>query len=278
MPGNNPAMILSSDVLGADAVILDLEDAVSLDEKDAARILVRNALKTLKFERSEVLVRVNPIDSPYWKEDLEAIIPAQPDFLMIPKADVKTLIAFEAYIESIEAAYNLEKIKYFLLIEFPRSVVELEKIILSSDRIVGLALGAEDYSSYMGVKRTKEGSEILYARQVIATMGKAYGLEIIDTPFIDVGDMEGLRKDTEFIAGLGFTGKMSINPRQVDIIHDVLNPSKEDIEESLEIISLNEDAKEKGLGVFSHKGKMVDLPVVTRAEGIVKKAKQWGLL
>lgn len=278
MPGNNPAMLLSADILGADAVILDLEDAVSLEEKDAARTLVRNALRTLEFERCKVMVRVNPIDSPFWKADLDAIIPAKPDYLMIPKADPETMAAFTRHIEKLEAEHSLPETKYFLLIEFPASIVNLVDIIKMSDRTKGIVLGAEDYSSYLGVNRTKESAEILYPRQVIATVGKAFGLETVDTPFTDVSDAEGLKSDTAFVKGIGFTGKLCINPRQVDVVHQVLNPTQKEIEESLEIVALNEKAKQEGLGVFSYKGKMVDLPVVNRANTTLEKAKRWGLV
>lgn len=279
MPGNNPAMIFNSDVLGSDVIILDLEDSVSLSEKDSARILVREAVKNLEFYYSKLTIRINPIDSPYWEEDLKEIIPYNPYGIVIPKADRESILIVERIVDEIEKEYSItEKTIFYPLIEKPEDLVDLKNIVESSKRIKGILFGAEDYCSYMGVERTNSSKEIEYARFVIATTAKAYGIEGIDTPFTDVEDIKGLEADTRFVKSIGFTGKLSINPKHINTINKVFSPTIDEIEYSKAIIQANENAKKKGLGAFSFNGKMVDLPIVKRAEKILESAAKWSLI
>jgi len=272
-------MLTSADCLEADSIIFDLEDAVSLKEKDAARILVREALSFLPLEEVEVTVRVNPLDSPYWREDLESIIPAKPDGIVIPKASVESVKTMVKEIERLEETHETGKrTKLLLIIESAMGLIDLRNIIESSDRIEAILLGAEDLSSDMGIKRTKESKEIEYARYLVATAARAYGIDALDTPYTDIDDVEGLERDTKFAKSIGFGGRLAINPRQIVTIHEVFSPTQEEIEEAQIIISEAEEAEKKGLGVFSYKGKMVDLPVIKRAEQIVDSARKWGLV
>jgi len=279
MPGNNPGMLTSADCLEADSIIFDLEDAVSLKEKDAARILVREAMAFLPLEGVEVTVRVNPLDSPYWKEDLMSIIPAKPDGIVIPKASVESVKTMVREIERLEVVHGIEKkVKLLLIIESAMGLMDLRNIIESSDRIDAILLGAEDLSSDMGIKRTKGSKEIEYARYLVATAARAYGIDALDTPYTDIDDLEGLEEDTLFAKSIGFGGRLAINPRQIVTIHQVFSPTSDEIEEAQIILMEAQEAEEKGLGVFSYKGKMVDLPVIKRAEQIVRSAEKWGLI
>ncbi len=279
MPGNNPGMLTSADCLEADCIIFDLEDAVSLKEKDAARILVREALEFLPLEGVEVTVRVNPIDSPYWKDDLEVIIPSKPDGIVIPKASVESVKTMALEIERLEKLHGIEKeIKLLLIIESAMGLMDIRNIIESSKRIEAILLGAEDLSSDMGIKRTKGSKEIEYARYLVATAARAYGIDALDTPFTDIDDFEGLEEDTKFAKSIGFGGRLAINPRQIETIHQVFSPTMEEIEEAKMILMEAEEAEKKGLGVFSYKGKMVDLPVIKRAEQTVSSAEKWGIM
>ena len=175
MPGNNPGMLVSADNLEADAIIYDLEDAVSTSQKDAARDLVANALRTLSYKNSVVTVRINPTDSPYWKDDIRAIIPAGPDGLVIPKSNKDTAKEVFDFIDEFTKENNIENnLKYYMLVESARGILELEDIVKQSDRIEGLLLGAEDYSVDMQVKRTEGSEEIAFARYRIVTVAKAY--------------------------------------------------------------------------------------------------------
>lgn len=279
MPGNNPGMLVSADILGADSIIYDLEDAVSLDEKDSARTLVRNALSFLKFTHSEITVRINPIDSPYWEKDLEAIIPVLPDGIVIPKASVDAVHSVEQKINEIKKAHNITKnFSFLMLVESARGIMDVNSIAKASPLIQGLLLGGEDYSVDMGIQRTRLSKELEYARFSLTTAAHAYGLDSLDTPFTDVEDFEGLRLDTAFSKSIGFSGRLVINPRQVEEIHKIFSPSSAEIERAKAILQAAEEAKQKGLGVFSFKGKMVDLPVIKRAQALYDSAKNWGLI
>lgn len=272
-------MLTTSDVLGADTIVFDLEDAVSLGEKDSARALVREALQFLHFKHSEVSVRINPFDSPYWQDDLKYIIEAAPDSIVIPKASVESVKAIEMEMNRLKVLYGIEKeIRFILIIETAMGLVDIRNITEASALTDGLILGAEDLSSDLGIKRTKTSKEIEYARFVLATTAKAYRIDAIDTPYTDIDDFEGLIVDTAFAKSIGFTGRLAINPRQVETLHEVFSPTAQDIEESLAILAEAKDAKDKGFGVFSYKGKMVDLPVIKRAETTIASAKKWGLV
>ncbi|MDO5714686.1 MAG: CoA ester lyase [Tissierellia bacterium] len=278
MPGNNPGMIFSADVLGADTIIFDLEDAVALDEKDSARTLVRQGLKDLEFENSEVCVRINPTDSPYWQKDLDEILQENLDTIMIPKANVESVQMIQEYIDNKNISKDFkESLQYILLIESPLDLLHLEDICKGCKNLSGIALGGEDYSSSLGVQRTKGSKELEYARYVIATVGKAYGIDAIDTPYTDVEDEEGLLEELALAKTIGLNGSLVIGPRLIDIINNEFSPTEEEIEEAKIILELNENAKKEGLGVFSYRGKMVDRPVILRAENTISSAKNWGL-
>ena len=279
MPGNNPGMLVSADNLEVDAIIYDLEDAVSTSQKDAARDLVANALRTLSYKNSIVTVRINPTDSPYWKDDLRAIIPAGPDGLVIPKSNKDTAKEVFDFIDAFTKEKNIENnLRYYMLVESARGILELEDIVKQSDKIEGLLLGAEDYTVDMQVKRTEGSAEIAFARYRIATVAKAYGLNAIDTPYTDIDNKEGLKKDTDFVKTIGFNGRLIVGPRQVFAVNEMFSPSQVEIEDAKIIVSQAEEAERKGLGVFSFRGKMVDKPVITRSSNLLKSAKEWGLI
>ena len=280
MPGNNPGMLQNAGILGADSIILDLEDAVSLTEKDSARILTREAIKNIDYVNVEVVVRVNPFDTEFAKEDIDVIARVKPDALMIPKATEEELVAIDKILTTIEAEEGFEKgsIKLLPIIETAYGVENVYNIIKSSDRIVGVLLGGEDLTSDLGIKRTKEGEEIFYARNRVAIACKAMKVDSIDTPFTDTNDFEGLEKDTKKAKSLGLTGKAAINPRQIDTIHDVYAPSVEEIKYAKRVLEAMEEAESEGKGVFSLDGKMIDAPVINRAKNTVELAMLLGLI
>lgn len=280
MPGNNPGMLQNAGILGADSVILDLEDAVALTEKDSARILVRNAIKTLKFYDSEIVVRVNPLSIEFGHEDVKEIAQAKPDAIMVPKATEEDIEGVDKILCEIEEKMGFKKgsIKLFPLIETAYGLENVYTIIKASKRVVGVLLGAEDLTNDLGIKRTKEGKEIFYARSKVATACRALGVDAIDTPFTDLDDMEAFIKDIKKAKSIGMTGKAAINPRQIDTIHDVFAPSEEEIKYAQRVLEKMEEAKRDGLGVFSLDGKMVDAPIINRAKTTIEKAKLAGLI
>ena len=273
MPGNNPGMLQDAAILGSDSIILDLEDAVSLTEKDSARILVREAIKNVDYSGVEVVVRINPLTTEFSSEDIEVIGRVKPDALMVPKATEDELIEISSRLEKIEKeeGFGDKSIKLIPIVESAYGVENVYSIIKSSDRIVAVLLGGED-------KRTKEGSEIFYARNRVAVACKAMRVGAIDTPFTDTNDFEGLEKDTLLAKSLGMTGKASINPRQIDTIHQVYAPTKAEIIHAQRVLDAMEEAEREGKGVFSLDGKMVDAPVINRAKTTVELSKKLGLI
>lgn len=272
IPGNNAGMLQNGGVFGADSVILDLEDAVSPGEKDAARLLVSCALRCVDFGDSEKIIRINPLDT-FGYEDIKMIVPCKPDALLIPKVqcadDIRTVVDMVAR----EERQAQEPVKLIALLETPRGIAEAYSIAQADERVVALALGAEDYTAALGAKRTKEGAEIFTARNIVANAAAAADIQAIDTPYTDVNDEEGLVEDTVMAQRLGFKGKLVINPRQIDVVHSIFNPSEEDISWANQVVWAIERAKAEGSGVASLNGKMVDAPVVARAERILYLAR-----
>lgn len=276
IPGNTPNLLLNGDILGADSVIMDLEDAVSPAEKDSARILVRNVLKHMDFSPCEVIVRINPVDTDYWKNDLREIIPLRPGMIMPPKAScAKDIITVSDFIGKLEAENGIPHgtVKLIPLIETALGVENAFEIAKACDRVAAIFLGAEDLSADLHCKRTKEGAEILYARQRLITAARAAGVDVYDTPFTDVNDIEGLEKDAAFAKALGFTGKASISPRHISGINEAFSPTKAEIDYAHEVMETIERAKAEGKGVVSLRGKMIDAPIVARAAQVIEMEK-----
>ena len=280
LPGNTPNMIINGDALGADCIILDLEDAVSPDEKDSARLLVRSAMKNMGFRGVEITVRINSIDTEYWRDDLEAIIPLKPDFIMPPKSgcaeDIKKI---DAYITGIEEKCGMDKggVKLIPLIETALGVENASNIATASKRVAALFLGGEDLTADLRCKRTKSGNEINYARTRLVCAARAAGIDVYDTPFTDVNDDEGIIADAEYAKSLGFSGKAAIAPRHVRAINEVFSPSLKDIRYAQDVFEAIRLGKEQGKGAVSLRGKMIDKPIVERARQTLEAAKQLGL-
>lgn len=269
IPGNNPGMLQNSDILGADGLIIDLEDAVALTEKDAARTLVREYLTTFDTT-TDVFIRINPLDSPYFYEDLEAIKDLDIKGIVLPKAGIEPMEKLDEYLNE----NNLE----FDIIALVETALGLElalDIVQRSKRVIGIFLGAEDLTLDLGAKRTKESKEIQYARSRIIAASKALGIQAIDTPFTDTDDIEGLKIDTQNAKNLGMTGKTVISPRHVDEVNTLFSPSKADIEYALRVVEGVKVANEKGLGAFSIEGKMIDKPIILRALNTLKLSGQY---
>ena len=280
LPGNNPNMIINGDALGADSIILDLEDAVSPDEKDAARLLVRSAIERMGFKGVEITVRINSIDTPYWKHDLDAIIPLRPDLIMPPKAgsaeDVRTV---DAYIAEVEKRCGMEvgSVRLIPLIETALGVENAYAIASACPRVAAIFLGGEDLTADLRCKRTKAGNEIDYARKRLVVAARAAGVDVYDTPFTDVNDDEGILVDAEYAKSLGFTGKSAIAPRHVKVINTVFSPTQKDIDYAKLVFEAIRKGREQGKGAVSLFGKMIDKPIVERARQTLEAAKALGL-
>ena len=280
LPGNNPNMLINAGCLGADAVIFDLEDAVSPAEKDAARILVRNTMRYMDLDGCEIVVRINSVDTDFWRKDLDTVIPCKPDVILLPKsAESADIRLVDEYISALEEKLELQRggVQIMPLIETAMGVENAFAIASSCKRVCALFLGAEDLTADLQCKRTKEGREIEYARQRLVVAARAAGVDVYDTPFTDVNDDEGIVQDARLAKALGFTGKASISPRHVDVINEVFSPTLAEIEYAYEVVEAIRVAKEMGKGAVSLRGKMIDAPIVARAERTIAMAKALGL-
>ncbi len=280
VPGNNPAMMQDAFIYGPDSIMLDLEDSVTLAEKDAARLLVHNALKTIDYGDTEMVVRINPLNTPYGKKDIEAVVKAGVHVIRMPKTETADEVReVEAEIERVEKEIGcLGRTKIMAAIESALGIVNAYDIAVASKRMMGIALGAEDYCANLKTQRTPGGAELLLARETIVVAARAAGIDALDTVYSNVNDMETFRKEVELIKTLGFDGKSIINPRQIEVVNEVFAPTEKDITKARAIIAAIKEAEEKGSGVISLNGKMVDRPVVIRAERTIELAIASGIL
>ena len=280
LPGNNPNMLINGNCLGADAIIFDLEDAVSPAEKDAARILVRNTMRYMDFRGCELIVRINSIDTPYWKQDLDAILPYKPNLILLPKTGTpEDALEADAYMTQVEESLGMEKntVGLMPLIETAMGVENAFRIASCTDRVKALFLGAEDLTADLQCKRTKEGREIEYARTRLVVAARAAGVDVYDTPFTDVNDDEGIVTDAELAKALGFTGKASISPRHVEVINSVFSPTQKEVDYAYEVMEAIKLAKAQGKGAIALHGKMIDAPIVARAQRTIAMAQALGM-
>jgi citrate lyase subunit beta/citryl-CoA lyase len=281
VPGNMPSMLQNIPIFHSDGIIIDLEDAVPVSEKDAARVLVRKFLENHTDRQKETLVRINPLDSKWGYEDLKEVLPALPDGIRLPKADTPEIVEqLDTLLTEFEEELGLEIGRFGILpsIESARGVINVIRTARSSRRVFALAFGAEDYTASLEIERTKSGEELFAARTRVVWAAKAAGIQAIDSIFADVGDMEGLRRETELIKTLGFNGKSLVNPRQIDIIHAVFAPKGEEVDYALQVVEAIKRARQMGTGVISLGGKMVDAPVVKRAVRVLKTARAHGMI
>ncbi len=275
VPGNNPGMLRDAGIYGADSLMFDLEDSIALTEKVSARFMVHHAIGSMDYGDTEIVVRINSLESGLGREDIHAVVSAGVDVIRLPKTETPQNIKdVEEIIDSAERQYNrpVGSTKIMAAVESPLGVMNAYAIATASRRIIGIAIGAEDFVTNMYTKRSDEGAELMVARSQILMAARAAKIYAIDTVYSDVDNEEGLRHEVEQIKQLGFDGKSIINPRQVNIVHDVFAPSKEEVMKAKRIQQAANEALEKGLGVISLDGKMIDKPIVDRAERLLSLA------
>ncbi len=281
VPGNMPSMVRDAHIYGADCLMFDLEDSVPLHEKDAARLLIYNALKTIDYGHAEKLVRINPMSTPFGKRDIEAAVSCGVGAIRIAKTETpEDVLQVDAAIreKELELGVDVGKTKIFAAIESALGVLNAYAIATASPRVVGIALGAEDYCADLRIMRTAEGSELLSARQSIVLAARAAKISAVDTVFSNINDMEGFEREAAFIKMLGFDGKSVINPRQIEPVHKIFAPTQAQIENAKRIIDALKRAEAMGTGVISLDGRMVDRPVVIRAQYVLDMARSCHML
>ena len=278
VPGSEPKYFINAGLHGPDGVILDLEDSVHPAEKDSARLLVRNALRAVSFGTCERMVRINQL--PLGLEDLSEIVPEQPDLILIPKVEhAAQVIEIDRMIGEFKARANVTRSIWLMpILESAVGIENAFAIATASPNIAALTIGLEDFTADLGVVKTREGGESLYARTRLVVAARAAQIQAIDSVFGDVGDMEGLKHWGEASRALGFEGMGCIHPAQIPVIHEAFAPSKSEIEKAQKIVAAYEEAQQKGLGVVSLGSKMIDPPVVNRALKLVDRARMMGLV
>ena len=276
LPGNEPKFFVNAGLHSPDGIILDLEDSVAHSEKDAAQLLVRNALRSVDFYGAERMVRINQM--PLGLNDLKFIVPHFVNVILIPKCESAVQITeIEQEVHRLKRLHKMKSASsgdiYFMpILESALGIMKAYEIATASRHNCALAIGLEDYTADLGTQRTNEGRESFFARSMVINAAKAAGIQAIDTVFSDVADMEGLRESVIEAKSLGFEGKGCIHPRQVQVVHEAFAPTLEEIEKAKKIVLAFEEAESKGLGVVSIGTKMIDAPVVKRAQRTIDLA------
>ncbi len=278
LPGSEPKYYINAALHAPDAVILDLEDSVHRDEKDAARILVRNTLRAVDFGSCERMVRINQL--PLGLEDLAEIVGESPDLILIPKVErPEQVVEVDRMIGEIKSRHGIVRPIWIMpILESALGIENAFLVAAASENVAALTIGLEDYTADLGVAKTVEGRESQYARARVVNAARAAGVQAIDSAFGDVGDMEGLRRWCEASRALGFEGLGCVHPGQIRVIHEAFRPTAAEIEKARKIVAAFEEAQQKGLAVVSLGSKMIDPPVVLRALKLVERAKAMGAI
>ncbi|SFO02132.1 citrate lyase subunit beta / citryl-CoA lyase [Formivibrio citricus] len=279
VPGANASMLSTVFIYKPDSIMFDLEDAVSLREKDSARLLVFHALQNPAYKDIETVVRINPLNTEYGLLDLEAAVRGGVDIVRLPKTDrPEDVHELEAHVERIEKECGREvgSTKLMAAVESASGVINAVAIATASKRMVGIALAGFDYVMDMQTERG-DGTELFYARCAVLHAARYAGIDAFDVVYGDVNNEEGFLKEVDLIKKLGFNGKSLVNPRQIDLLHNAYAPTEEEVEHSKRVVAAAEQAERDGLGVVSLNGKMIDAPIVNHAIRVLQKAQASGV-
>ena len=280
VPGSNAAMISNTFIYKPDSIMFDLEDSVALAEKDTARMLVAHALQHPLYRELETVVRVNPLASEFGLLDLNAVVRAGTDIVRLPKTDsAQDIIDMDAAITAIEkdCGRAVGSTQLLAAIESAQGILAVNDIAKASPRLMGIALGAEDYVRNMKTERSPDGIELLFARSSILHAARANGLMAFDTVYSDARNEEGFLREATLIKQLGFDGKSLINPNQIVLIHNLFAPTQKEVDHAERVIAAAEEAERNGSGVVSLNGKMVDTPIIERAKLVLQRAAASGI-
>ena len=280
VPGANAAMISNTFIYKPDSIMFDLEDSVALAEKDTARMLVAHALQHPLYRELETVVRVNPLASEFGLLDLNAVVRAGTDIVRLPKTDsAQDIVDMDVAITEIEKACGraVGSTQLLAAIESAQGILAVNDIAKASPRLMGIALGAEDYVRNMKTERSPDGIELLFARSSILHAARANGLMAFDTVYSDARNEEGFLREASLIKQLGFDGKSLINPNQIVLIHNLFAPTQKEVDHAERVIAAAEEAERNGSGVVSLNGKMVDTPIIERAKLVLQRAAASGI-
>ena len=275
-----PSLIKDPYLYGADSLMLDLEDAVAVTAKDTARFSLYQALKNVDYRGCERVVRINGLDTEYWKEDIRCAVAGGADVLRIPKTeDAKMVNAVEDAVLAAEREFNRPEGSTLLMaaLESAKGVMNAYEVCTSSERMIGIALSGGDYTKDLQTKITGTGVELMGARQHMIIAARAAGVQCFDTVWTDLDNLEGFRKEVMLIKDMGFDGKSIINPRQIPIVHEVFTPSMKEIIFSEKVIREIDSKRKEGIGVFTVDGKMIDIAFYDGAQRVIALAKASGV-
>ena len=275
-----PSLIKDSYLYGADSLMLDLEDAVAVTAKDTARFSLYQALKNVDYRGCERVVRINGLDTEYWKEDIRCAVAGGADVLRIPKTeDARMVKAVEDAVLAAEREFNRTEGSTLLMaaLESAKGVMNAYEVCTSSERMIGIALSGGDYTKDLQTKITGTGVELMGARQHMIIAARAAGVQGFDTVWTDLDNLEGFRKEVMLIKDMGFDGKSIINPRQIPIVHEVFTPSMKEIVFSEKVIREIDSKRKEGIGVFTVDGKMIDIAFYDGAQRVIALAKASGV-
>jgi citrate lyase subunit beta-like protein len=279
MPGDDRRKIEKATTLGVDSICMDMEDGVAANKKTEARAVIALAMKELDFGNSERCIRINSIGSGIEKRDLVAALATNPDAIVVPKVESAEQVKWVSeHMEGYELSSNLNigAIRLLIGVETAKGILNLKEIAEADKRLEAIIFGAEDYAASIGATRTKEGTEVLYARSAVITACAANDLQAVDMVYIDFRDLEGLRVEAQQGAGLGFSGKQVIHPNQVSVAQDAFTPSAEAIEYAKRIVESFESSQKEGKGAYALDGKMIDMPLLKNAQKVLDRAKAAG--
>lgn len=279
MPGDDRRKIEKATTLGVDCICMDMEDGVAATRKAEARAVIAQAMKELDFGTSERCIRINSIGSGIEKYDLAAALATNPDAIVVPKIESADQVRWASeHIETYELSSNVKvgSIRLLIGVETARGILHLREIAEADPRLEAIIFGAEDYAASVGATRTKEATEVLYARSAVVTACAANDLQAIDMVYIDFRDAEGLRREAEQGAALGFSGKQIIHPNQVAPVQEAFTPSDEAVEYARRIVETFESSQKEGRGAYALDGKMIDMPLLKNAQRVLDRARAAG--
>ena len=279
MPGDDRRKIEKSTTLEVDSICMDMEDGVAANKKAEAREVIAGAMKELDFGKSERCIRINQIGSGLEKRDLFAALATNPDTIVVPKVETAEQVKWVSeHIETYEPSskLNIGSVRLLVGVETAKGIMNLKEIAEADKRLEAIIFGGEDFAASIGAVRTKEATELLYARQAVVTACAANDLQAIDIVFIDFKDPEGLRAEAEEGARFGFSGKQIIHPNQVEAAQEAFTPSAEAIEYAKRIVESFELSQKEGKGAYALDGKMIDMPLLKNAQKVLDRARAAG--
>lgn len=279
LPGSSAAMLSTAFIYRPDSIMFDLEDAVSLKEKDSARLLVFHALQHPMYKDIETVVRINPLNTSFGLKDTEAAVRAGVDVIRLPKTDTPDdIYQLEGEIARIEAECGrpVGSTRLMAAIESAVGVINAVAIAKSSPRLMGIALAAFDYVMDMQTERG-DGTELFYARCAVLHAARGAGIDAFDVVYADIDDEAGFLKEVDLIKRMGFNGKSLINPRQIEILHNAYAPTQEEVDYAERVIAAAEEGDRHGLGVISLNGKMIDAPIINHARVVIERKNASGV-